>query len=133
MKNPPRGLTHGAMQLALERIQDVLGALDESRATSDQVICATAARVERRPRYSEHLASLLKCEASGDKRSRSQRRLHHHDTQRDPGDQPIAARKMARLRFGPDRQLGDNRAGWSGAAAMAERSLPHSQPNPTER
>ncbi len=75
-----------------------------------QIVGAAAARVERRARHGEDLAALLERETRGDQRARLRRRLDHDDAERHARDDAVAAREMARLRLGAERQFGDDRA-----------------------
>ena len=55
--------------------------------------------------------------AGGDQRARAQIGFHHHHTQREPGDDPVARREVARGRRGAEALIGDRRA-FGGQAAV---------------
>ena len=75
-----------------------------------QAVAAVAAGIERRARHRENLAALFERHPRRDQRAGAPRRLDHDDAQRQPGDQPVAAGKIARPRLPADRHFGDERA-----------------------
>ena len=92
------------------------GRLGQVRALADQVVGAARARIERRAGHGEQLAAGLLGEPGGDQAAGAQRRLHHHDAEREAGDDPVAAREMACLGRGAEGGLGDHGARFGDAA-----------------
>ena len=84
---------------------------DEDGALLEEPVGALRARIERRARHREHLAALLQRQPRGDERAGALRRLDHDDAEREPGDQPVAAREIAAARLPAERHFGDRRAG----------------------
>jgi len=65
---------------------------------------SAAPRIERQAgHHREYLAALLDCETGGDQRPRSRRGLDDKDAERHTRDDAVAARDVARLRFGAER------------------------------
>jgi hypothetical protein len=81
---------------------DVGGFRDECRALPEQVVAAFGARIERGAWHREHFAALFERKACGDQRAGASGRLHHHDADRKPRDQPVAAGKIAGARLPAD-------------------------------
>ena len=81
--------------------------LGQVRALPDQVVRAAAARVERRAGHREQLPPVLLRQPRGDQAARARRRLDHDHAERQPGDDPVAAREVPGLRRGAERRLGD--------------------------
>src|SRR3546814_7823803 len=79
-------------------------------AFADELIATAGTWVERRAGHGEDLAALVAGEARGDQRAGALRRLDHHDAQGEAGNQPVAAREVARLRDGAERHLGGDGA-----------------------
>ena len=79
------------------------------RALVDQAVGALGARIERRARHGEDLAALFERQARGDQRAGALRRLDDDDAERQPGDEPVAAGKVAR-RAAPSRAAFRRRA-----------------------
>ena len=75
-----------------------------------QIVRAAAARIERRAGHREDVPALLECKSGGDQRTGASRGLDHHNAESHPGNEPVAAREMPRLRLGSERQFGDDRA-----------------------
>ena len=71
-----------------------------------------------RARHGEHLPPGLLREPRGDQAAGPQRRLHHHDAQRQPGDDAVAPGKMPRLRDRAERRLGHHQAPISAMRAL---------------
>src|SRR6185503_7719918 len=94
----------------LQLAHDVVDRFTEDRAVANEIVSAATARIERRARHREDIAPLLEGETRGNERTRTQRGLNDQHAERAAGDDAIAAREMARLRLGTDRQLGDQRA-----------------------
>ena len=72
------------------------------RALLEQAVGAFGARIERGARHREHFAALFAGQPRGDQRAGAARRLHDHHAEREPGDQPVAARE-SRARAAPRR------------------------------
>ena len=73
-----------------ERLDHVVGVLDQGRAVADQLVAALRARIERRAGHRHHLAPGLGGEPRGDQRAR----LGRASTTTVPSDRPA----MIRLR-----------------------------------
>ena len=99
-----------ALEDRAQRRDNVTGLGHRGRTLLEQVVRALAARIERGARHSEHLTALLQRHARGDERARSLRRLDHHHAGREPGDQPIAARKVTGARLVIDRHFREHDA-----------------------
>ena len=91
----------------LEHRDHVGGFGHQRRALLEQPVGAFGARIERRARHREHLAALFAGQARRDQRARAARRFDHHDADRKPGDQPVAARKIVRARLPSERHFGN--------------------------
>ena len=78
---------------------DVGGFRDKSRALLEQVVGAFGARIERGARHREHFAALFEREACGDQRAGAPGGFHHHDADRKPRDEPVAAGEIAGARL----------------------------------
>ena len=72
--------------------------------------------------HGEHLPPGLLGDPGGDQAAGAQRRLHHHDAQRQAGDDPVAAGEVPRLRHGAERRLGHHGAASRRSGAAARRS-----------
>ena len=83
-----------------DRTQHVVRALAQLRALADQIVGPLGARIERRARHGQHLASLFAGEARGDQRAGSHLGLDHDHRQGETRDQPVAAREVAGLGLG---------------------------------
>ena len=83
---------------------DVGGFRDERRALPEQVVAAFGARIERGARHREHFAALFERKAGGDQRAGAAGRFHHHDADRKPRDQPVAAGEIAGTRLPADQR-----------------------------
>ena len=83
-----------------ERLDHVLGVLDQRRAVADQLVAALGPRVERLAGHRHHLASRLGRQPRGDQRARTRRGLDHHRAGAEPGDDPVAVGEVARARLG---------------------------------
>src|SRR4051794_5150062 len=66
-----------ALQDRPELVDHVAGILGQCRAAAQQVVTAAAARIERRARHREYLASLFEGVAGRDQRPRFRRRLDY--------------------------------------------------------
>ena len=75
---------------------------------SQQIVAAARTGIERRSGHGKDLAALFEGEPRGDQRARPRRRLDDYDTERHPGNDPVATGKMAGLRFRSERQFGDD-------------------------
>ena len=95
----------------LQHRNDVGGLGHRRGALLDQAVGAFGTRIERRARHGEHFAALLERQPRRDQRARAFRRLDHDDAERKPGDQAIAAGKIARPRLPAERHFGDREAG----------------------
>ena len=82
----------------------------QGRALLDQTVGALAARIERRAGHRENLAALFGGHPRGDQRAGAARRFDHHDAERQPGDQPVAAGKVAGARLPAERHFRDRGA-----------------------
>ena len=95
-------LGRGRDRLSQDRTHDrddVGGFRDQRRALPEQVVAAFGAWIERGARHREHFAALLERKACGDQRAGAAGRFHHHDADRNPRDQPVAAREIAGTRL----------------------------------
>jgi hypothetical protein len=81
----------------------------QGRTVTDEVVRALGARVERRTRNGEHLASLLEGETRRDQRSRAPGRLDDDDAVGQARNDAVTARKVAAARLPPHRHFGQNR------------------------
>src|SRR4249920_31028 len=88
----PNGST-GRAKNRRQSFDDVAGAGNEASALLEQIVGAGGARVERAARHGKDLAALLG-KAGGDQRAGPLGGLHHHDPERDAGDQAVAAREV---------------------------------------
>ena len=98
---------------AEDRLQhrDHVGGLGDQRCTLlEQAVGAFRARIERRARHREHFAALLAGEPRRDQRAGAARRLDDHDADREAGDEPVAAREVARARLPAERHFRHRRA-----------------------
>ena len=89
----------------LQHRDHVGGVGDQRRALLEQAVGAFRARIERRAGHREHLAALFAGEPRRDQRAGAARRLDDHDAERQPGDQPVAAGKVARARLPGERHF----------------------------
>ena len=84
--------------------------LDQRRAVADQLVAALGARIERRARHRHHLPPRFGRQPGGDQRTGLRRRLDHHRSRGQPGDDPVAVGEVARPRLGARRHFGDQQA-----------------------
>src|SRR3954469_1558488 len=101
-----------------DRLEHVLGALDQGRAFADQMVAALGARVERRAGHRHHLTAELGGVARRDQRAGFGRRLDHDRAMGEAGDDPVAIGEVTRTRLEAGRLLGDEHA------AFGDRRLP---------
>ena len=102
-----RRLQPGALQHRRDGVDHVARLGDQPGALLQEIVAAGGARVERRARHGEDLAVLLQREAGGDQRAGSLGRLHDDGGERHAGDDPVAAREIARPRLPADAHLAD--------------------------
>ena len=102
-----------SVRLAEDRAQHaehVGGFRHQRRALLEQAVGALRARIERRAGHREHLAALFQRHPRRDQRARAARRLDDDDAERQPRDQPVAAREIAAARLPAERHFADGRA-----------------------
>ena len=96
-----------------------------------QAVRALRARIERRARYRKHFAALLERKPRGDQRARALRGLDDDDAERQPGNQPVAPREIARARLPAERHFATAQrlpAKWHRAARHAQADRARSWP-----
>ena len=115
----PAAAATGSPRIGRTTVIDVGGFRDEGRALPEQVVAAFGARIERGAGHREHFAALFEREACGDQRAGAPGRFHHHDADRKPRDEPVAAGK-SRARGSQPSGISEIRAP---SAAMASARL----------
>ena len=100
----------GAARQRRDGLDDVAGLGHQDRALLEQPVGAGGARIERRAGHGEDQPAHFAGEPRADQRARALRRLDHHQPERQPGDDPVAARKILRARLPAERHFRDGRA-----------------------
>ena len=90
--------------------EDVVEFGHHRRAVLDQPVAAGRSRIERRARHGEDQPTLVGGAAGGDQRSRAVGGFDDHHPQRNPGNDPVAAREIAGTGRPAERHFAEMRA-----------------------